>query len=50
VGKRLEFLLQEILREVNTAASKFREVGMGEQVVAAKAALERLREQAANIE
>jgi len=50
VGKRMEFLLQELLREVNTAASKCREVGMGEQVVEAKAALERLREQVANLE
>ncbi len=50
VGKRLEFLLQEVLREVNTAAAKCREVGMGERVVAAKAAVERLREQAANLE
>lgn len=50
VGKRLEFLLQEVLREVNTAASKCREVGMGERVVEAKAAVERLREQFANIE
>lgn len=50
VGKRLEFLLQEVLREVNTAASKCREVGMGERVVAAKAAVERLREQVANLE
>ncbi len=50
VGKRLEFLLQELLREVNTAASKCREAGMGERVVEAKAALERLREQAANLE
>ena len=50
VGKRLEFLLQELLREVNTAASKCREVGMGERVVEAKAALERLREQVANLE
>ena len=50
VGKRIDFLLQEILREVNTAASKCREVGMGERVVAAKAALEKLREQCANLE
>jgi uncharacterized protein (TIGR00255 family) len=50
VGKRLEFLLQELLREVNTAASKCREVGVGERVVEAKAALERLREQVANLE
>lgn len=50
VGKRLEFLLQELLREVNTAASKCREAGMGERVIEAKAALERLREQVANLE
>ncbi len=50
VGKRLEFLLQELVREVNTAASKCREVGMGERVVEAKAALERLREQVVNLE
>jgi uncharacterized protein (TIGR00255 family) len=50
VGKRLDFLLQEMLREVNTAASKCREAGVGERVVAAKAALDKLREQCANLE
>lgn len=50
VGKKLDFLLQEIQREVNTAGAKCREVETGEQVVAAKTALERLREQAANLE
>ncbi|HPW54843.1 MAG: DUF1732 domain-containing protein [Thermoanaerobaculaceae bacterium] len=50
VGKKLDFLLQEILREVNTTASKCREAGIGEQVVEAKAAVERLREQLANLE
>jgi uncharacterized protein (TIGR00255 family) len=50
VGKKLDFLLQELLREVNTAASKCREAGMGERVVEAKSALERLREQVANLE
>lgn len=50
VGKKLDFLLQEVLREVNTAASKCREVGVGERVVGAKAALEKLREQCANLE
>jgi uncharacterized protein (TIGR00255 family) len=49
-GKKLDFLFQELLREVNTAASKCREVGMGERVVGAKAALEKLREQCANLE
>jgi uncharacterized protein (TIGR00255 family) len=50
VGKKVDFLLQELLREVNTAGSKCREAGMGERVVAAKASLERLREQCANLE
>lgn len=50
VGKKLDFLLQEILREVNTTASKCREAGIGERVVDAKAAVERLREQLANLE
>ena len=50
VGKRIDFLLQELLREVNTAGAKCREAGMGERVVEAKAALEKLREQCANLE
>jgi uncharacterized protein (TIGR00255 family) len=50
VGKKLDFLVQELLREVNTTASKCREVGMGERTVAAKAAIEKLREQFANLE
>jgi uncharacterized protein (TIGR00255 family) len=50
VGKKLDFLLQEMLREVNTAGSKCRDAGMGERVVDAKAALEKLREQFANLE
>jgi uncharacterized protein (TIGR00255 family) len=50
VGKKLDFLVQEMLREVNTSASKCREAGMGEHVVEAKAALEKLREQLANLE
>jgi uncharacterized protein (TIGR00255 family) len=50
VGKKVDFLLQELLREVNTSASKCREVGMGERVVGGKAALEKLREQCANLE
>jgi len=50
VGRKLDFLVQEMLREVNTAGSKLREAGVGERVVEAKAALERLREQIANLE
>ena len=50
VGKKLDFLLQEMLREVNTAGSKCREAGLGVRVVDAKSALEKLREQIANLE
>ncbi len=49
-GKKLDFLLQELLREVNTSGSKCRDAGMGERVVDAKASLEKLREQFANLE
>ena len=50
VGKKIDFLVQELLREVNTAGSKCRDAGMGERVVDAKAAIEKLREQCANLE
>ncbi len=49
LGKRLEFLLQEMLREVNTTGSKANDVDLSMLVVEAKAVLEQLREQAANI-
>lgn len=48
-GKQLEFLLQEVGREVNTVGSKSADVGLTERVVAMKGCVERLREQAANI-
>jgi uncharacterized protein (TIGR00255 family) len=49
-GRRLEFLLQETNREVNTVGSKSQHAGIAAQVVEVKAELERLREQAANVE
>ncbi len=50
VGRTLDFLCQEIHRELNTLGSKCREVGLAEQVVEAKTATERLREQVQNLE
>ncbi|HOC44582.1 MAG TPA: YicC family protein [Thermoanaerobaculales bacterium] len=50
VGRTLDFLCQEIHRELNTMGSKCREVGLAERVVEAKAATERLREQVQNLE
>jgi uncharacterized protein (TIGR00255 family) len=50
VGRRLDFLLQEVVREINTIGSKSSDARITAQVVRAKTAAERLREQAANIE
>jgi uncharacterized protein (TIGR00255 family) len=49
-GRRLEFLLQEVNREVNTIGSKSQHVGISAQVVEVKAELERIREQIQNVE
>ncbi len=49
-GKKLEFLLQEMGREVNTTGSKSQSVEIGQAVVEAKLVLERLREQVLNVE
>ena len=49
VGRRLDFLLQEMAREANTAGVKCAEAGMQHVVVELKAEIERLREQSNNI-
>ena len=49
-GRRLEFLVQEVNREVNTVGSKSQNAGIAAQVVEVKAELERVREQIANVE
>jgi len=50
VGRRLEFLLQELHREVNTIGSKAAEHPVSQRVVDMKSVLERMREQSANVE
>ncbi|MBL8734785.1 MAG: YicC family protein [Planctomycetes bacterium] len=50
VGKRLEFLLQELLRETNTLGSKSPDTSIAHAVVAMKTCIERMKEQAANLE
>jgi uncharacterized protein (TIGR00255 family) len=50
VGKRLGFLLQEMLREANTTGSKARDAEMTHHVVAIKEELERIAEQVENVE
>ncbi len=50
VGKRIDFLLQEVQREVNTIGSKADDVEVRHLVVAAKEEVEKLREQVQNVE
>ena len=49
VGKRLNFLLQEIVREVNTIGSKSPQIEITLQVVEMKSELEKIREQLQNL-
>ena len=49
-GRKLDFLVQEMNREVNTIGSKAEGRGTGQLVVSAKAELEKLREQIQNVE
>lgn len=48
-GRRLDFMVQEILRELNTMGSKCRDAGIAQHVVEAKVELEKIREQVQNI-
>jgi uncharacterized protein (TIGR00255 family) len=50
VGKTLDFLLQEMGREVNTIGSKAADAEIASQVVHIKAELEKIREQVQNVE
>jgi uncharacterized protein (TIGR00255 family) len=50
VGKRLGFLLQELLREANTTGSKANDAAMLQNVIVIKEELERIREQVENLE
>jgi uncharacterized protein (TIGR00255 family) len=50
VGKRLDFLLQEMGREVNTIGSKANDGAISAEVVELKSELEKIREQVQNIE
>jgi uncharacterized protein (TIGR00255 family) len=49
-GRKLDFLLQEMNREINTIGSKADGLGVSELIINAKAELERMREQVQNVE
>ena len=50
VGKKAEFLMQELNREINTIASKSNHAGISQASVEIKSELEKIREQLQNIE
>ena len=50
VGRKLDFLVQEMNREINTTGSKCADSAIAETVIAMKAELEKIREQIQNIE
>ena len=50
IGRTLDFLMQEMNREVNTLGAKADDLEIAQAVIAAKGTLEKMREQAQNIE
>ncbi|PIS00717.1 MAG: YicC family protein [Chlamydiae bacterium CG10_big_fil_rev_8_21_14_0_10_35_9] len=49
-GRKMDFLIQELVRETNTIASKSSDVSISKAVIEIKAELEKIREQVQNIE
>ena len=50
VGRRLDFLVQELNREANTLSSKISDVAISQLAIDIKCEIEKIREQAQNIE
>ena len=50
IGRKLEFILQEMNREINTIGSKANDLFLSQQVIEAKSELEKMREQVQNVE
>ena len=50
IGRKLEFITQEINREVNTTGSKSSDIIISNRVIEMKSELEKIREQVQNIE
>ena len=50
IGRKLDFLVQEINREINTIGSKSADMAITKAVIAAKSEIEKIREQIQNIE
>ena len=50
VGRKLDFIVQELNREVNTISSKSQDIPITQLVVSCKSEIEKLREQVQNVE
>ncbi|RKY12239.1 MAG: YicC family protein, partial [Planctomycetota bacterium] len=50
VGRRLDFITQEMLREANTIASKSSDTTINQSVIEMKCAIDRIKEQVQNVE
>lgn len=50
IGRKLDFLIQEMVRETNTIASKSNDLAINERVIKMKVETEKLREQVQNLE
>lgn len=50
IGRKLDFIVQEMNREVNTISSKSQDIPITQSVIACKSAIEKLREQLQNVE
>jgi uncharacterized protein (TIGR00255 family) len=50
VGKKIDFVLQEVQRELNTISSKMPQLEVVQLVLAGKERVEKIREQSQNIE
>ena len=50
IGRRIDFIVQELNREANTISSKSQDIPITQLAVAMKAEIEKLREQLQNVE
>ena len=50
MGRKLDFLVQELAREINTSGVKLAQAELSARAVEAKAELEKIREQVQNLE
>jgi uncharacterized protein (TIGR00255 family) len=50
VGRKLEFIIQELIRESNTMSAKSSNTALNQSIVEIKAEVDRLKEQVANVE